>query len=63
MDNTKININREINLEKYHALMKDFLSYYEGLTKHGSFQQQRVLIFFGNLEEIIFGEAITKSWG
>lgn len=53
---------REIDYKDFHRRCRDFLLYYEGYVRDASSPMHKIITFFSEIEEIVFGETKTKTW-
>ena len=51
-------IKDEATIENYKKVRKHFRAYFKGFSRHNSVAMTELGTFFGEIEELIFGEAI-----
>lgn len=57
-----IPIKKEIDINEFRKVLTMFKEYYDGLTRGNMSALSKLLRFYGQLEDIVFGEKITVSW-
>jgi len=51
-----------IDYEKWHKKCRDFMLYFDGYVRGATTPIKKLIVLFGDLEELVFGEEKTKSW-